>query len=85
MLRPNDLFKSRFRNLDLNVVFNGNMQKQMPLSAGGGFAMDYRSCLNFKKKVIIILETVISLFFMFKIARFLLFLGYVARYAPYKK
>ena len=42
VLRPNDLFKSRFRNLDLNVVFNGNMQKQMPLSAGGGFAMDYK-------------------------------------------
>ncbi|MBR5892707.1 MAG: hypothetical protein IKZ37_03600, partial [Bacteroidaceae bacterium] len=39
---------------------------------------------KFLKKVIIILEAVISLFFMFKTARFLLSLGYVARYAPSK-
>ena len=39
---------------------------------------------KFLKKVIIILEAAISLFFMFKTARFLLSLGYVARYAPSK-
>ena len=39
---------------------------------------------KFLKKVFTILEAVISLFFMFKITRFLLSLGYVARYAPSK-
>jgi len=36
-------------------------------------------------KIFFILEAVISSFFMFKNGCFLLFLGYVARYAPYKK
>ena len=44
----------------------------------------FRKLSKFLKKVIIILETVISLFFMLKIARFLLSPGYVARYAPSK-
>ena len=43
-----------------------------------------KKLFKFLKKVIIILEAVISLFFMFKTARFLLSLGYVARYAPSK-
>ena len=43
-----------------------------------------KKLFKFLKKVIIILEAVISLFFMFKTARFLLSLGYVARYAPLK-
>ena len=44
----------------------------------------FKKLFKFLKKVIIILEAVISLFFMFKTARFLLSLGYVARYAPSK-
>ena len=39
---------------------------------------------KFLKKVFTILEAVISLFFMFKIARFLLSLGYVAATSPLK-
>ena len=43
-----------------------------------------KKLFKFLKKVILILEAAISLSFMFKKACFLLFLGYVARYAPSK-
>ena len=43
-----------------------------------------KKLFKFLKKVIIILEAVISLFLVFKIARFLLSPGYAARYAPSK-
>ena len=46
---------------------------------------DIKKLFKFLKKVILILEAAISLSFMFKNACFLLFLGYVARYAPYEK
>ena len=43
-----------------------------------------KKLFKFLKKVILILKAAISLSFMFKNACFLLFLGYVARYAPLK-
>ena len=45
----------------------------------------YKKLFKFLKIFFCILEVVISWFFMFKNDCFLLFLGYVARYAPYKK